>query len=190
MSILSGKKILEEISNGSIVIEPFDIKYLNPISVDLTLGEQLATYSSVVDENGVSRGSECYIDAKKEEPINIISIPDTGYILEPGVGYLMHTHEKVGTQKYVPIIDGKSSVGRLFIQIHSTAGLGDPGFFGQFTLEVMVTHRIKVYKGMRIGQVRFYDISGEYDSYQSTGNYNGLDAMGPIASKLWKSFNG
>jgi len=192
MSVISGKKILEEIGNGSIVINPFDMNHLNPISVDLTLGSKVAVYESVTEirhgEIEIKSGS--YIDSKKEEPVHTFDIPDSGLVLKPGIGYLMHTHEMVGTKKYVPIIDGKSSVGRLFIQIHSTAGLGDPGFFGQFTLEVMVSQKVKVYKGMRIGQVRFYEISGEYDSYETTGNYNGINAIGPIPSKLWKSFNG
>ena len=193
MSIISGKQIVEAINSGDITISPYFEKYVNPISYDLRLGEKYAFYANCV--NYINKAEENFtptgyiLDCKKEEPIVIQDIPESGLVMVPGIGYLMHTLESVSTEKYVPILDGKSSVGRLFIQIHSTAGLGDPGFSGQFTLEVMVTHKIRVYKGMRIGQVRFFEISGEHENYQNTGHYNGVNAIGPVASQLWRSFN-
>ena len=115
---------------------------------------------------------------------------DTGFILMPGVGYLMHTHEKIHTDKYVPILDGKSSIGRLFCFVHVTAGYGDPGFDGQYTLEVAVLQPLIVYPGMRFCQIRFHTLVGDVDSYQKNGSYKGELAEGPIPSRSWKMFDG
>ena len=190
--ILSGQKILSEIQAGNIRITPFDEKYVNPISVDLTLGKHVAVYrnaiSGVISNSALWEPSHNVLDPKVEQPIIKRQISESGFVMNPGIGYLMHTNENVWTEKYVPILDGKSSVGRLFIQIHATAGLGDPGFDGQYTLEVMVTHPVKVYEGMRIAQIRFFTIDGGITSYQRTGNYVGEKAQGPIGSMLWKSF--
>lgn len=198
--ILSGNEIRGEVESGNISITPFDPKYLNPASYDLTLGDEVALYERVTicDFNGDVPGERClprsflgnnnYLDAKRDNKVVRYKFDDNGFLLKPGIAYLMHTNEVVGTDKYVPIIDGKSSVGRLFIQIHATAGLGDPGFVGQYTLEVIVTVPVRVYPGMRIGQVRFYSILGDVTSYKSVGNYKGDAAVGPIPSLLWKSF--
>lgn len=195
--ILSGKKIVEEIENGRIKIDPFDNKYVNPISVDLTLGDQVAVYEDwvetweyIADQDGrFLTPKEFGLSVKNEPSIKTFKInPDRGWFLKPGIGYLMHTNERVATDYYVPVIDGKSSVGRLFIQVHATAGIGDPGFDGQYTLEVIVQHPIRVFPGMRIAQVRFFEISGGVTNYRETGNYKNELAIGPVPSRLWKSF--
>lgn len=128
-----------------------------------------------------------YLDSKKENPVVMWAIPADGWILKPGIGYLMCTNERVTTEHFIPIIDGKSSVGRLFIKIHETAGYGDAGFDGQFTLEVTVQIPIRVYAGMRIGQIRFNRIEGEVTSYKTTGTYRGAAAEGPVASRAYAS---
>lgn len=199
--ILSGIEISHQIDQGRISIEPYNPKYLNPASYDLTLGKEVAVYDRVTipDFGGDVPGERLYprnmgvsnfLDAKLENRVTRFSMDERGFLLKPGIAYLMHTSEKVGTDHYVPIIDGKSSVGRLFIQIHATAGLGDPGFCGQYTLEVIVTVPVLVYPGMRIGQVRFYSINGEVTSYKETGHYKNEYAVGPIPSMLHKSFHG
>jgi dCTP deaminase len=101
----------------------------------------------------------------------------------------MHTRERIWTEKFVPIVDGKSSIGRLFIQIHATAGYGDPGYDGEYTLEVIVQHPVRVYAGMRIGQIRFHTLEGEVEkTYKVTGSYKDEAAQGAVASKAWRQF--
>jgi deoxycytidine triphosphate deaminase len=128
-------------------------------------------------------GVNC-LDAKRDNPIIRYEMDERGLLLRPGIGYLMHTAERVWTDKFAPVLDGKSSIGRLFITIHVTAGYGDPNFSGQYTLEVAVTHPVIVYPGMRIGQVRFHTVKGAITLYD--GNYRGEDAVGPISSKAFR----
>ena len=109
-----------------------------------------------------------------------------GVVLRPGNGYLLHTHERVHTNKYVPVLDGKSSVARLFVGIHVTAGFGDPGYNGQWTLEVTTVYPVRLYAGMRIAQMRFHTIVGETKLYQ--GNYCGEASTGAVPSRAWKMF--
>jgi dCTP deaminase len=98
----------------------------------------------------------------------------------------MHTREVVAPGKLVACADGKSSLGRLGIVVHQTAGFIDPGFSGNITLEVTVTNPIRVYAGMRFAQVRFHTVVGESSGYK--GNYTGEHARGPVASRAWKQF--
>lgn len=170
-----------------------------PSSMDMLGGNRVVRASDVVyeafkREDGsrlkaipVDRWGDFCLDAKDVNPIVTWTIGDKGWVLKPGIAYLMHTHEKVCAEKFVPILDGKSSIGRLFIKVHETAGFGDPGFDGQFTLEVTVQIPVRVYVGMRIGQVRFNQIDGEVTSYKTTGTYRGEAAEGPVASKAYKS---
>jgi dCTP deaminase len=130
------------------------------------------------------------LDAAVENEVARYTMEDTGFVLMPGIGYLMHTQERICTNKYVPILDGKSSIGRLFCFVHVTAGYGDPGFDGQYTLEVAVLQPLIVYPGMRFCQIRFHTLLGEVDSYKEKGNYKGELAEGPVPSRSWKMFDG
>lgn len=177
--VLSGRAIAAAVDEGSITIDPYDRRHLNPASYDLTLGDEVRVY----DIGGLHAG---FLDSKKSNPTRKLKIPPEGILLVPGTGYLMHTRERVGTKKFVPIIDGKSSIGRLFALIHYTAGYGDPGFFGQYTLEVSVVHPIIIYANMRICQIRFQTISGEVDLYN--GHYKGETAQGAVASHAYEQF--
>jgi deoxycytidine triphosphate deaminase len=183
MSILSGPAILMAHALGDIEIDPFQEEMMNPASVDLTLGSQFLMYD--VPSNYPPHQFHLELDARVENKTTQGVIPEAGIILRPNVGYLMHTVERVGSRRYVPVLDGKSSMGRLFIQVHATAGYGDPGFFGQWTLEVTVTYPVRVYPGMRIAQMRFHEMVGAVRLYE--GNYKG-DATGPIASRAWRQF--
>ncbi len=101
----------------------------------------------------------------------------------------MHTEERIHTNVYVPVLDGKSTIGRLFVSIHETAGFGDVGFNGQFTLEVTCTHPVILYPGMRIGQIRFHTVCGEVGkAYDQTGKYKGELAEGPVPSQSHRMF--
>ena len=175
--ILSGPMIQHEYLQGNIEIDPFDPEQINPASYDLTLGDQVLCYDFPL------------VHDAKDEPTKFrhARIGPEGFVVHPRRGYLMHTIERVKTDKHVPVIDGKSSIARLFLQIHITAGFGDVGYDGQYTLEV-VTHEasIRLYAGMRIAQIRFHAMLGEPMKY--AGNYQGKAAMGPVPSALWKQF--
>lgn len=193
--ILSGNEIRKQLELGRIEIDPFEPKHVNPVSVDLTLGKGVAVYTNAVEIPPIGRNGEDgryfrptdhVLDVKREPVVSRFVIPDSGWVLRPGIGYLAHTAERVKTDFYVPILDGKSSIGRLFIKVHETAGFGDPGFNGQYTLEISTIHTMRVYAGMRICQMRFHTIEGEVTPYE--GNYTGENAQGPVASKCFRQF--
>jgi len=150
-------------------------------------GERLRPKYAPGEKIAAKAGQNC-LDAARENRVARYEMDDRGLVLLPGVGYLMHTEERIKTERYVPIIDGKSSIGRLFCFVHVTAGYGDPGFDGQYTLEVAVLHPLIVYPGMRFCQMRFHTLVGEFKSYQDSGNYKGDLAKGPIPSQSWKMF--
>ena len=177
--ILGDSEIKRAIACGDIEIDPFEPAHVNPASVDLTLGDEVVTY---VGASGV-----VILDAKAEPLTVKRRMPAAGFDLFPFVGYLMHTRERIFTRKYVPVLDGKSSVGRLFMSVHETAGFGDPGFDGQYTLEVTVVHPLRVYPGMQIAQMRFHTIVGEVEKPYA-GNYTGEAAKGPVASRCYRQF--
>lgn len=110
-------------------------------------------------------------DTAKKETV-VIKIPETGLILSPRFGYLGNTVEYTETYNLFPYIDGKSSVGRNFISVHETAGRGDDGFCGNWTLEITVKHPTIVYPNMRIGQIYYEKFEGERKAYhQNPANH-------------------
>lgn len=202
MCILAGTKIQAEVEAGNITIDPFEPKHLNSASLDLTLGDDVTVYEDMTyldclngwksDRPFDGRGLQTLTDARpldvKEPPaVRRFKIPKDGWIIRPGVGYLMHTNERIATDKYVPEIDGKSSLGRLFLWVHVTAGLGDPGFDGQYTLEVTSLFPIRLYPGMRVCQMRFYCVEGDPVNYQKIGHYVGDKAKGAVPSEIRKT---
>ena len=124
--ILTDVQIKTEIEKGSIVLKPFRREALGTNSYDVHLGDTLAVYTDRI------------LDAKKSNPIRYFTIPDDGYVLEPSQFYLGVTEEYTETHQHVPFLEGKSSVGRLGIDIHATAGKGDVGFCNHWTLEISV----------------------------------------------------
>jgi len=175
--ILSDNQILEEIEKGSIVLEPFHREKLGTNSYDVHLGACLATYDSEI------------LDAKKHNTITKFTIPEEGYVLEPGILYLGVTEEYTETHAHVPFLEGKSSVGRLGIDIHATAGKGDVGFCNYWTLEISVQMPVRVYAGMPIGQVIYFTVEGEIENYyhkKPSAKYNGK-LPEPMESMMWKN---
>lgn len=176
--ILSDKQILAAVDAGDIVIEPFDVKNLGSNSYDVCLGDTLAVYTRV------------NLDARKENPISYVKIPDAGIWLNPGELYLGATVEYVGSRKYVPWLDGKSSTGRLGLSIHVTAGRGDVGFTNYWTMEMFVVGKpLRVYASMPIGQFTFFesgDVLVPYDKKPGAA-YHGRDPL-PRPSMMWKNF--
>jgi dCTP deaminase len=150
--ILSDKRILEEIEKGTIKVEPYDRECLGSNSYDVHLGGTLAIYKDHM------------IDAKKHNEIEYIDIPDEGFVLYPHIFYLGVTLEYTETHAHVPFLEGKSSTGRLGIDIHATAGKGDVGFCGNWTLEISVKQPVKIYKGMPIGQLIYFPVDGEIEA--------------------------
>lgn len=183
MSILSGKKIIEQVELGNIEIDPFNPEHVNPASVDLTLG---STYKKFF--NALHPPEDLRLDAKVENKMLEFEMGEHGLWLLPNHFYLLHTVERVCAKTFVPVLDGKSSIGRLTVLIHFTAGFGDPGFDGQYTLEVMCVHPTLIYAGMRIAQMRFHTIEGEVEDYKERGNYVGERATGPVESQSWRQF--
>lgn len=182
--ILSDSAIRKAVECGDIEIDPFDPAQLNPVSYDLTLGNEIVTYLGEVSPITTICSM---LDVRVAPGTFSSKFDDRGFVLQPGTGYLMHTVERVATKKYVPVLDGKSSLGRLFMKIHETAGYGDPGFDGQYTLEVTVMYPLRIYPGMRIAQMRFHTIMGDVERLYD-GNYKGETSRGPVASRAWKQF--
>lgn len=167
--ILTGLEIKRQIDLKNISIDPFDPEMVNPNSVDVRLGDTLKTYCVSKDDP---------LDPRYENYTVMDTIWTGGFVLQPGILYLASTLEYTRCGPFVVVLDGKSSLGRLGISIHQTAGYGDCGFEGQFTMEISVIHPVKVYAGMRIGQLRFHQVQGEIEFYK--GRYQ--DSHGPIAS--------
>ncbi len=175
--ILSDKKILEAIEAGQIVIEPFDRKCLGTNSYDVHLGKHLALYKDQI------------LDAKKHNQVDHFEIPEAGFVLEPGTLYLGVTEEYTETHNSVPFLEGKSSVGRLGIDIHATAGKGDVGFCNTWTLEISVTQKVRVYAGMPIGQLIYFMVEGDIENYynkKQNAKYNQRTIL-PVESMMWKN---
>jgi dCTP deaminase len=175
--ILSDKRILEEIDKGTIKIEPYDRSQLGSNSYDVHLGKNLARY---VDKE---------LDAKKHNTIEHFEIPDEGILLQPHEFYLGVTEEYTETHAHVPFLEGKSSTGRLGIDIHATAGKGDVGFCGNWTLEISVKQPVRVYKGMPIGQLIYFPVEGEIEvkyNQKKNAKYSGQPNK-PVESMMWKN---
>ncbi|MGH1336588.1 MAG: dCTP deaminase [Aureispira sp.] len=175
--ILSDQEILKAIERQEIIIEPFDENCLGTNSYDVHLGSYLATYKERV------------LDAKKHNPIEVFDIPDEGFVLQAGILYLGVTLEYTETHATVPFLEGKSSVGRLGIDIHATAGKGDVGFCNTWTLEISCTHPVRIYKGMPIGQLIYFKVDGEINTYynkKANAKYN-KRTIHPVESMMWKN---
>ena len=118
--------------------------------------------------------SRLLLDARADNPTYDIEMSDDGHNLSPGMLYLARTVERTSTPHHVPKIGGRSSTGRLGINIHQTAGFGDVGFCGTWTLELSCIHPVRIYPGMRIAQLWLFETSSELpvdERYQ--GRYQG-----------------
>ena len=171
--ILSGKEIERRLGTD-IFIEPFDKSKLNPNSYNLTLANELVYYT---------RRS---LDMASNNPYTRIDIPVHGRMLYPDRLYLGRTKEYTKTKNLVPMIEGRSSVGRLGLYVHVTAGFGDVGFEGYWTLEIHCIHPIVIYPDIDICQIYYHTIEGEYEDYGVKGKYQGN--KGIQTSQMWKEF--
>lgn len=175
--ILSDLRILEEIEKGTIVIEPFNRVHLGSNSYDIHLGKNLAVYNDTI------------LDAKKHNSITHFEIPEEGYVLQPGTLYLGVTEEYTETHQHVPFLEGKSSTGRLGIDIHATAGKGDVGFCNTWTLEISCVHPVRIYAGMPVGQLIYFPVDGTVENkYNTKQNAKYTErTIRPVESMMWKN---
>ncbi|MEN7548274.1 dCTP deaminase [Rapidithrix thailandica] len=169
--ILSGKQIQEKLGKD-IFIEPFQPQQLNPNSYNLRLHNELLVYK------------ERILDMKKANAYELIKIPEEGLVLEPGRLYLGRTLERTRAEVHVPKLEGRSSVGRLGIFIHITAGLGHVGSDGYWTLEISCVQPVRIYPHVEICQIYFFEIKGDHDPYTSKYQHN--DGVQP--SFMYKEF--
>jgi dCTP deaminase len=178
--MLTYKQILNEITNGDIEICPFDLDRLNPNSYNLRLSPHMKIYKSDT------------LDMKDKESLNNyedIIILEDGYLLKPGELYIGSTIERTHTDKFIPCISGRSSIGRLGINVHVTAGFGDIGFDGKWTLEIFAIKPVIIYPEIEICQIYFFgpeNITDKQDSENIlyNGKYNGQSD--PETSKIYK----
>ena len=170
--ILTGPEIIKRLGSD-ISIEPFDKKAVNPNSYNLHLHKDLLVYS------------ELPLDMKKNNPAIPLEIPAEGLLLEPGKLYLGRTMEYTVTKNLVPMLEGRSSIGRLGLFVHVTAGFGDTGFSGFWTLEIQCVHPIRIYAGVPICQIFYHEVKGEIMEYKS-GKYQ--NNKGVQTSRLYLDF--
>ena len=171
--ILSGKEIESRINN-EIIIDPFDKNRINPNSYNLSLHNELIMYKNSL------------LDMKKDNEVEKLKIPSNGLVLEANRLYLGRTVEYTETKNLVPMLEGRSSIGRLGLFVHVTAGFGDVGFKGFWTLEIFCIQPIKIYPNVEICQVYYHTLEGSHENYNS-GKYQ--DNQGIQPSLLYKDFD-
>lgn len=169
--ILTGNEIRIQNTVGGLYIEDFDESRLNPNSYNLRLAPELLVYTEAV------------LDPKQKNRTREIIIPEDGYVLKPGRLYLARTMEWTESRYFVPKLEGRSSIGRLGLAIHITAGFGDVGFAGNWTLELECVQPVKIYPGMEICQISYHTVAGEImDRYH--GKYQ--NSKDVVSSRIWR----
>jgi dCTP deaminase len=170
--ILSGNEIAARMGKD-IIVDPYDNSRINPNSYNLSLHDELLVYDEIP------------LDMKKDNPCRPLKIPEEGLLLEPNRLYLGRTQEYTETHNVVPMLEGRSSIGRLGLFIHVTAGFGDVGFKGYWTLEIFCIQAIRIYSAVEICQVYYHTIEGDFKEYSSS-KYQ--DNRGIQPSLLFKDF--
>ena len=171
--ILSGKEIDARIGHD-IILTPYNRSRLNPNSYNLALHHDLQVYTNPI------------LDMKTPNATQAIMIPPEGFVLQPHVLYLGRTQEYTETHNLVPMLEGRSSVGRLGLFIHVTAGFGDVGFQGYWTLEMFCVHPVRIYAGVEVCQIYYHTLEGSYEPY-SSGKYQQNTGIQP--SLLFMDFS-
>lgn len=171
--LLSGEEIKKNL-NQKIIISPYNESQLNPNSYNLRLSNELLVYSCDT------------LDMKKNNPTEHLTIPENGLLLEANKLYLGRTVEYTKTDGFVPMLEGRSSIGRLGLFIHVTAGFGDVGFSGYWTLEMFCIQPIVIYPNVEICQIYYHTIQGDYKKY-SSGKYQNNNGVQP--SLLYTEFS-
>lgn len=170
--ILTGSEIKAQLGTN-IIIDPFDESQLNPNSYNLRLHNELIVYEEIV------------LDMRRPNRFRRYTIPEEGVVLNPNQFYLARTIERTETHNLVPMLEGRSSVGRLGLFVHITAGFGDVGFRGHWTLEMFAVQPVRIYAGIPICQIFYHQICGDVLEYQSDKYQNNHDIQ---PSLLFKEF--
>lgn len=170
--ILTGHEIRKQVQRGGIVIEPFNKANIQPNSYDFHLSKYIKLYMDEI------------LDPKMENKVKEIVIPEEGLLLKPDQLYLGMVEETIGSEHYVPILRGRSSTGRLGLFVHITADLIDIGSINNWTLMLHSVVPVKVYAGMKIGQVTFWIPKGKIELYN--GKYQG--SLNPMESQSFKDY--
>jgi dCTP deaminase len=173
VSILTGEAIIEMHRQGRLTIDPLDESAVGANSVDLTLADELLIYD------------EAQLDMRRQCRTTNWHIPPDGFVLWPGQLFLASTVERCGSCEFVCCVEGRSSVGRLGIQVHMTAGVGDCGFQDRWTLEMTCVLPVRIYAGVKIAQALFFTTHGDR-TRQYRGKYKGQ--TGAASSMMWRDF--
>ena len=185
MGMLTASQIQKDWEAGVIEITPFDPAQLNINSYDLRIGDtykiiKTAAPGLCMDPHNIR------IDTKEIVEYEERDIPEYGMQLQPGELYLIPTLERVGTDYYIPMVTGRSSLGRIGVSVHCEAGFGDIGYHGVWTLQLKSTYKTVIYPYTRVAQVYFMTPVGEIDTLYH-GKYQG--AAGASGSKLHVDLN-
>ena len=172
--ILSGEEIRSRLGSD-ICITPFADEQCNPNSYDLTLHNELLVYEEVV------------LDIKEPNRFRRLRIPEEGLILSPGQLYLGRTIEYTETHRLVPMLTGRSSLSRLGLFVHGSAGFGSIGYRGHWTIELYTVQPIRIYPGVKICQIAYQEIVGDVRECCSSKYQNSLDIQ---PSLMFKEFSG
>ena len=171
--ILTGKEIQSRLGSD-ILIDPFDESQLNPNSYNLRLHNELLVYEEIV------------LDMRRPNRFRRYEIPADGFVLHPNQLYLGRTVERTETYNLVPMLEGRSSVGRLGLFVHVTAGFGDVGFRGFWTLEMFAVQPVRIYPGVPICQMFYHTLEGEVTEYSSEKYQNNHDIQPSLLFKEWE----
>jgi dCTP deaminase len=171
--ILSGQEIKKRMGD-SIVIDPFNEDHLNPNSYNLTLHDEVMVYEEVV------------LDMRQVNRVRRMKIPESGMVLTPNQLFLARTVERTETHDLVPMIEGRSSIGRLGLFVHVTAGFGDVGFKGYWTLEMFAVQPVRIYPGIQICQIFYHELAGDITNYENGKYQNNRDIQ---PSLLYRELN-
>lgn len=172
--ILTGSQIKAELGKN-ILIEPFDEVQLNPNSYNLRLYDELLVYEEII------------LDMKRPNRFRRLVIPPEGLVLNPNQLYLGRTIERTETYNLVPMLEGRSSVGRLGLFVHITAGFGDVGFRGFWTLEMYAVQPVRIYPGVQICQIFYHTLHGEVTDYKSAKYQNNQDIQPSLLFREWEA---
>lgn len=201
--IFSDREILACIEHGMIIIEPFDKKYLNPNSVDLTLNPKCKIYKSTVSPCGSEDYNLPYekvpavLDCRKPNEVEEFEIPEEGYVLQPGILYLYSCNEKIGVpaiagneyRRICARVEGKSSLARLGLFVHITAGWIDTGFVGSLVLELHCVQPLRIYPNQKICQICFMQVYGAVlESYGEKIGSKYMNQEGVQESKMHENW--
>ncbi len=172
--ILSGLEIRKRLGSD-IEIDPFREDQLNPNSYNLRLHDELLVYEEDV------------LDMRQPNRHRRLSIPEDGYVMQPHVLHLARTVERTETRNLVPMLEGRSSIGRLGLFVHVTAGFGDVGFCGYWTLEMFAVQPIRIYPNVPICQIFYHTIEGEFTEYRSRKYQHNRDIQPSLMFREWET---